>query len=152
MVRFKNRWLLVEITPVPSDASFPDLNPSQIWLALKLAALAHFGDAGWGALASSLTVKYYAPLTRLAIIRVARDAHREAWAALTLLRAIDGNPYRTRVVHVSGTIKHAQLAAIEHNRIAIATFRARANTPAAYHDSHTTFLTQSTREIEAMRD
>ena len=65
----------------------------------------------------------------MCIIRVARDQHRIAWAALTLLSAIDGQRYLPHVVHVSGTIKQAQLAAIRHNREVIARYRAQARTP-----------------------
>lgn len=92
-------------------------------------------------------VKYFSPTTNLCIIRVGRDPHRIAWAAAALLTSIDGRQVIPNVVHVSGTnhvrmpatagssstcvgtIKHTQLAAIEHNRIIIARFRAKAKTP-----------------------
>ena len=85
--------------------------------------LANFGDTGWGAVGLSLTgefpanisnrficilrrvftiVKYYSPATNVCIIRVARDQHNLAWAALTLLTSIDGVRYIPNVVHVSG--------------------------------------------------
>ena len=93
-----------------------------------------------------ISVKYYSPTTNIAIIRVGRDNHKIAWGALTLLSSIDGFDFIPNVIHVSGTtdcpkgpllylqaptgtIKHAQLAAIEHNRAVIARIRARANKP-----------------------
>ena len=69
-----------------------------------------------------------------------------------------------------GTIKHVQLAAITHNREAIARYRALARTPsntfnhpflcfsliiswtAGYQDSYDTYLEKSTAEIEALQD
>jgi ribonuclease P/MRP protein subunit POP5 len=96
-----------------------------------------------------MLVKYYSPTTNVCIIRVARDQHRIAWGAVTLLSSIEGQKYIPNVVHVSGeyilyhainqftfkpvfaagTIKHAQLAAIRHNREIIARYRAQAKTP-----------------------
>jgi ribonuclease P/MRP protein subunit POP5 len=70
-----------------------------------------------------------------------------------------------------GTIRHAQLAAIEHNRVVIARYRALAKTPgmfhslysiplnvplkiqvAGYQDSYDSFLEKSTLEIQALQD
>ncbi|KDR78603.1 hypothetical protein GALMADRAFT_244051 [Galerina marginata CBS 339.88] len=159
MVRFKNRWLLVEFIPVaqgraqlgkPAIGNGPSLDGKAIWVALKQSVLANFGDSGWGAVGLSLTVKYFSPTTNICIIRVGRDQHNIAWGALTLLTSIDGVRYIPNVVHVSGTIKHAQLSAIAHNREVIARYRALAKTPVDYDDE--TFLEGSQREIEALQD
>ncbi|KAA1467207.1 hypothetical protein DENSPDRAFT_832205 [Dentipellis sp. KUC8613] len=155
MVRFKNRWLLVEFLP-PSSAGTnrppAELTGKQIYAALRQSVIAHFGDVGWGAVGASLNVKYFSPTTGLCIIRVARDPYRTAWGALTLLTSIDGWTCVPNVIHVSGTIKHAQLAAIEHNRIVVARYRARAHTPAGYKDSYADYLEQSTQELQSLRD
>ncbi|KAF9223242.1 hypothetical protein BS17DRAFT_781549 [Gyrodon lividus] len=162
MVRFKNRWLLVEFisissnTPSPSPSLYtpPSFDAKQIYAALRQSVISNFGDTGWGAVGSSLTVKYFSPTTNFCIIRVARDQHTLAWGAVTLLSSINGSQVIPHVVHVSGTIKHVQLAAIKHNREIVARFRARAKTPALYHaqDSYESYLTQSTREIEALQE
>ena len=70
----------------------------------------------------------------------------------------------------AGTIKQAQMAAITHNRVAVARYRTKArrsgennafimaftglmfHLTASYHDSYDDFLESSTREIEALRD
>jgi len=140
----QNRWLLVEFLPCTAPGAGPapsapgglnagdgETSSKHIWAALKQSVLTHFGDTGWGAVGASLTVKYYSPRTNVCIIRVARDPCRIAWAGVTMLTAIDGRRYIPNVVHVSGTIKQAQLAAIEHNREVIARYRALAKTPGA---------------------
>ncbi|KAI1792147.1 hypothetical protein LXA43DRAFT_1008201 [Ganoderma leucocontextum] len=159
MVRFKNRWLLVEFLPSacpgpnqPSRVAEEPTTSKQIWSALKQSVIAHFGDTGWGAVGSSLTIKYFSPRTNLCIIRVARDPHKIAWASVTLMTMIDGRKYVPHVVHVSGTVKQAQLAAIRHNREVVARYRARAKTPAGYQDSYEEFLQTSTEEIEGLQD
>jgi ribonuclease P/MRP protein subunit POP5 len=100
----------------------------------------------------SLTVKYFSPTTNLCIIRVARDHHRIAWGAVTLLTSIHDVRVIPRVIHVSGTIKHAQLSAIAHNREVIARFRTKLKNAALHHDSYDDYLARSTREIEALQD
>ncbi|KAF8908907.1 hypothetical protein CPB84DRAFT_1766307 [Gymnopilus junonius] len=161
MVRFKNRWILVEFIPVvqgvaqlgkSTASNSSNLDGKTIWAALKQSILSNFGDTGWGAVGLSLTVKYFSPTTNICIIRVARDQHNVAWAALTLLTIVEGVRYIPNVVHVSGTIKHAQLAAIAHNREVIARYRALAKTLVGYEDVFDTFLESSEREIESLQD
>ncbi|KAK2460161.1 hypothetical protein APHAL10511_007840 [Amanita phalloides] len=152
-----NRWLLVEFLPVANDntvhiAKPTTLDAKKIYNALKHAVVYHFGDTGWGALGSSLSVKYFSPMTNIGIIRVARDQHKLAWGAVTLLNAVEGQTVVPHVVHVSGTIRHAQLAAIAHNRHVVARYRSFAQTPAAYRDSLELYLETSTTDIEALRD
>ncbi|KIK56141.1 hypothetical protein GYMLUDRAFT_76256 [Collybiopsis luxurians FD-317 M1] len=164
MVRFKNRWLLVEFIPTSSDASIlsiPDpvksspqtnFDGKQIYAALKQSILNHYGDVGWGSVGLSLTVKYYSPVTNICIIRVGRDHHKIARGGVTLLESIEGIKCIPHVIHVSGTIKHAQLAAIAHNREIIARYRAQAKAPVAYRDSYDSYLELSNQEIEALQD
>ncbi|KAJ6501888.1 hypothetical protein C8R45DRAFT_1051162 [Mycena sanguinolenta] len=161
MVRFKNRWLLVELIPA-SKAAETCLDGQKIWTALKYSIVANFGDVGWGSVGLSLTVKYYSPTTNICIIRVARDHHQIARGALTLLTTIEvviprhhyieGNRYIPNVIYLSGTIKHAQLAAVAHNREVIARYRAQVKTPRGYQDSYEDYLRTSNMEIEALQD
>lgn len=160
MVRFKNRWLLVEFIDTSTvDASAEKeslstrpLDGRLIYNALRDSVVTNFGDTGWGAVGMSLNVKYFSPLTNLCIIRVARDQHRIAWGAVTLLTSIHDVRVIPRVIHVSGTIKHTQLSAIAHNREVIARFRTKLKNTALHHDSYDDYLARSTREIEALHD
>ncbi|TFK50183.1 hypothetical protein OE88DRAFT_1713284 [Heliocybe sulcata] len=160
MVRFKNRWLLVEFIPCPQDDALPsirrtsesNITSKDIYAAMKQSVLHNFGDTGWGAVGYSLTVKYFSPTTNICIIRVGRDQHKIAWGAVTLLSTIEGRRFIPNVVQVSGTIKHAQFAAIQHNHIVVARYRALAKTPAGYQDTYGSFLDASTKEIEALQD
>lgn len=154
MVRFKNRWLLVEFVSLSSDKSSASFDAKHVYAALRQSVISNFGDAGWGAVGSSMSVKYFSPTTCLCIVRVARDQHTIAWGAVTLLTSINGVRVVPHVVHVSGTIKHVQMAAIKHNGQVVARFRALAKTPEQYHaqDSYEGYLAQSRREIESLRE
>jgi len=167
MVRFKNRWFLVQLLQ-PSQgatATWMQLTPQKVYTALKNSLIHNFGEVGWGAVSASLNVKYFSPVTGMAIIRVARDHFRLAWGAVTLLTSLDGQKVLPFVVHVSGTIKHVQLAAVKHNRELVAKAKRRSSsteevdragpggvsfvsTAGRYED----LLEQSSREIEALQE
>ncbi|EEB95674.1 hypothetical protein MPER_05315 [Moniliophthora perniciosa FA553] len=57
-----------------------------------------------------------------------------------------------KITSYKGTIKHAQLAAIEHNRIVIARYRAKAGAPVAYQDSYEDYLRASETTINNLKD
>ncbi|KAF8333848.1 hypothetical protein F5887DRAFT_652202 [Amanita rubescens] len=159
MVRFKNRWLLVEFLPVLNNDKVSISKPTtldgkKVYNALKHSIIYNFGDTGWGAVGLSMSVKYFSPMTNVCIIRVAREQHKVAWGAVTLLSTVDGQKVVPNVVHVSGTIRHAQLAAIKHNREVVARYRAMAQMPGGFgRDSQLeSYLETSTTEIEALRD
>lgn len=61
-------------------------------------------------------VKYLSPLTSLCIIRCARPALSTVWGAITFIRSIKGVPICPRVIHVGGTIRKTQQAAIRLDR------------------------------------
>jgi ribonuclease P/MRP protein subunit POP5 len=138
MVRFKNRWLLVEFIPSMDGAvslhhqlarSGAELNGKHVWSALKQSVISNFGDAGWGAVGYSLTgtslsigkvalltrgisVKYFSPITNICIIRVGREHVRTAWGAVTLLNSIEGRKVLPNVVHVSGASRCSAYALV----------------------------------------
>lgn len=155
MVRIKNRWMLVEfLNPELNEALVP-FSASKIYHAIKDSAIHNFGDAGWGTIGVSLSVKYYSTTTNLCIIRVGRDHLPVARAAVTLLTAIEAKPVIPVVHHCSGTIKKTQQAAIEYNRVVVARFRSRTyNTDSRVNNigSLDDYLEASTKEIEQLQD
>lgn len=46
-------------------------------------------------------------------MRVGREQYRLVWAALSMVKEIRGRPCVLRVVHVGGTIKKAELVAVD---------------------------------------
>lgn len=56
-------------------------------------------------------------------MRCAREHFRIVWAALTLLREVGGRAAVVRVVHVSGTIKKVERAAVARAQADIARVR-----------------------------
>ncbi|BGP52100.1 RNA-binding protein pop5 [Rhodotorula kratochvilovae] len=138
MVRFKHRYLLVSLvfpaalspsTP-DADAPFepPQLTEGSLITLLRDSLAVNSGDLGAGEVGGTFSIKYLSPSTSTLILRVSREHHRTLWAALTLLRKVGGVECVVRVVHVSGTIRKTQHAAIQHDRaeILLSASRARA--------------------------
>ncbi|KAG8212863.1 hypothetical protein J3R82DRAFT_11187 [Butyriboletus roseoflavus] len=64
MVRFKNRWLLVEFISILNDKSTvpaphtpSSFDAKQVYAALRQSIISNFGDTGWGAVGGSMTGK-----------------------------------------------------------------------------------------------
>ncbi|KAJ1556472.1 hypothetical protein HK405_013835 [Cladochytrium tenue] len=104
MVRFKNRYIVVEVLVDDEQLAVMPSLAGMLSAALRQSAAANFGDLGVAdAGAGALAVKYCSPYTHLAILRVSRDRLRDVWAAATLVPQLrPGLRCCLRVVHVGG--------------------------------------------------
>ena len=109
MVRFKNRYLLVEFRWHDGrvDATLTD---AVVLGAIRQAVAHDFGDVGAGAAAAGLAVKYWSATTSLAVVRCGRDAHRRVWASMTMLRDVKGRAVVARVLHNASTLRSSRAA------------------------------------------
>mmetsp|Transcript_682 Transcript_682/g.1723 ORF Transcript_682/g.1723 Transcript_682/m.1723 type:complete len:142 (-) Transcript_682:33-458(-) len=115
MVRFKNRYLLMEV--IWKDGKVDKtLDNQQMTGIFRDAMLENFGTLGLGSVLASLQVKYYNPVTNLLLIRCSRDSVSQVWACATLLRAVNHRTMLVRMVHQGGTLRCCQEAAVKYNR------------------------------------
>lgn len=134
MVRFKERYLLVNILHPEDDASAAKktdnpisgiliynqpttdhVTPQSLLRAIRAQVATLFGDYGSGAVDRSLQVKYLSLATSTFILRVSRTHYRLVWAALTMMDCIpakNGKSCTFRVVRVSGTIRKIEEDAV----------------------------------------
>ncbi len=133
MVRFKNRYLLVELVwgdgMVDSSISAENLKRE-----VKHQIQLNFGDFGVGLVQATLqgtprgfpspkapcapfpssshsliirsclsSVKYWNHLTNLCIIRCARDNYKMVWTAVTMINTLNQRSVLFRLVHLGGT-------------------------------------------------
>lgn len=132
MVRFKNRYLLVELVwgdgMVDSSISAENLKRE-----VKHQIQLNFGDFGVGLVQATLqgtprfpspkgtlcafpssshlliirphlpSVKYWNHLTNLCIIRCARDYYKMVWTAVTMINTLNQRSVLFRLVHLGGT-------------------------------------------------
>ncbi|KAL6078490.1 Ribonuclease P/MRP protein subunit POP5 [Balamuthia mandrillaris] len=120
MVRFKNRYILVELRWREPATVDPSLDSGKILRALRNQISNDFGDWGLGAVSQSLQVKYFNHQTNMCIIRCPRDHYQMVWSALTLMTALNERPLILASLHVAGTIRSCQKAAIQHDRKEVA--------------------------------
>lgn len=151
MVRFKNRYLLVQLIPVFSEHAFeeqqplkrrrltansqdseaqaelrvPSVSASSIASHVRSAIDANFGTIGAAANTLALSVKYCNNITRMAIIRCAREHESMVRSSIVLSASWPSRPDAANtkdenlkciwmVIHVAGTMRSCQAAAIAH--------------------------------------
>eukprot|EP00053_Salpingoeca_punica_P002095 m.36179 g.36179 ORF g.36179 m.36179 type:complete len:158 (+) comp11385_c0_seq1:140-613(+) len=126
MVRFKNRYLLVEVRF--EDLGPLTLNERQFSQTIKDAVASAHGDFGIGSLKASLAVKYFNAITGIAIIRCNRDYFQMLWSAVALVNAIQKRTCLIQTLHVGGTIRSCQKMLVQHNYKQLLTALSRCTT------------------------
>ncbi|KAJ3285397.1 hypothetical protein HK104_009517 [Borealophlyctis nickersoniae] len=115
MVRFKNRYLLFEIT-WEDGVTDDSVDVRALSNTIRKSIEYNFGDYGAAIMGSGFSMKYYNPYTNVGIFRASRDHFRIAWTACTFITAIRGRSCIINVVHTAGTLKSVQTAAIERGK------------------------------------
>mmetsp|Transcript_31671 Transcript_31671/g.69216 ORF Transcript_31671/g.69216 Transcript_31671/m.69216 type:complete len:146 (-) Transcript_31671:458-895(-) len=113
MVRFKNRYLVLELIWKDSKTNEP-LDERALVNVFRESVQLNFGDHGLGQCYGSLQVKYMSPLTNTCVVRCSRDHYQQVWCAITLLTEINQRPVLLRLLKLSGTIRECRQAALEH--------------------------------------
>ncbi|ORX77988.1 hypothetical protein BCR32DRAFT_207353 [Anaeromyces robustus] len=116
MVRFKNRYILFEIIYDEDENNKININYNIVLNAIKTSIEQNFGAYGIGITQSSFTMKYFSPVTKIGILRSSRKQFNMIWASLTFINNIQNNRCLVRVLHVGGTIKSTQKAAIKYDQ------------------------------------
>jgi ribonuclease P/MRP protein subunit POP5 len=114
-MRFKYRYLLCRIS-IAADASAAPLQTGFLYKLIKDSVHANFGEYGLGLCLQGLQVKYYNSSTNLLIVRAPRADYRLVAASLTFLTNIKGREIQFNFLHVGGSIRSCQKAAIRFNR------------------------------------
>jgi len=127
MVRFKNRYLLVEYRLAGKYQNKPTLTKDDLFGAVKNSVKENFGEYGLSVLYIGLQstrhqqnfitpskaklifnflllVKYFNDDTQTFIIRCSHAHHKILWSAITLVTKIRDEPASLSVLHVGGTV------------------------------------------------
>lgn len=114
MVRFKNRYLLLELIWKDIQCDW-ELDERGLQHAIRQSMQENFGEVGLGLVGESLTVKYANSDTNLYIVRCNREAHQQVWCAITLIKEIRQRTVLPRLLNVGGTIRTSKIAALKHS-------------------------------------
>ncbi|XP_064392176.1 ribonuclease P/MRP protein subunit POP5-like [Halichondria panicea] len=119
MVRYKNRYLLLEVKfPSIEDGNkaLKSVTPRSLASLFKDVMAAIHGDYGLACVLHSINVKYLNVLTRVVILRCPRDHHKAVWAAVATITQLEKTPCAFRLLHLAGTIRSCQRQLVNHNR------------------------------------
>ncbi|PLW06588.1 hypothetical protein PCANC_08424 [Puccinia coronata f. sp. avenae] len=123
MVRFKNRYLLIQLIYGPREniaANAPAnlrLNEKHLIDLIRSSIQLNFGSLGAGEAGADLNIKYYSPTTSNVILRCKRDQVSKVRASLLFITQINPQiPVIFNVIHVSGTIRKTQSFLIDWDR------------------------------------
>lgn len=111
MVRFKCRYLLVEVTW--GVRAPPTVSSVDVFRTLRATVQQQLGELGAAHITQSVQIKYWNGVTGVAIVRVARDFAASLRLCIESVREVTrGVPGVLRVVHAAGSMRLCQKAAL----------------------------------------
>lgn len=111
MVRFKRRYLVVEVVP-EGDGK---VRISNLQEAVLQAVKRIHGDYGVGAVTAGLSVKYLNPETGAAFISSGRGPHRLVASALPFITQVGGKAATVRSLHHAASMRHGFIFLKKYN-------------------------------------
>lgn len=117
MVRFKNRYFVVEVNPVHEkrDAALA-LRPASLYQSIIRKVQQLHGDFGVAAAKSGLAAKYCNEWTRVAVVRVRHGAHRLVASCLPLLQQVEQQTVTVRTLYTGATLRQCYRFIQHHQR------------------------------------
>ncbi|XP_008486522.1 ribonuclease P/MRP protein subunit POP5 isoform X1 [Diaphorina citri] len=106
MVRFKNRYVTIQINPEDESLcnQLVDIKSHHVYQAIRYTIKAVHGDFGLACIQNIIAVKYLNPKTRIAFIRVPFGPHKLLTSVLPLIKKVDKLPVKLSILYVSATI------------------------------------------------
>ena len=115
-MRFKNRYLLYELI-FEDEKVDTSIAGGLVYKLIKDNCLLNHGEYGFGIVSQSFQVKYYNQLTNLCIVRAPRDNYRIIQSSVTYISNIKQRSLTFKLIHLGGTIRSCQIAALKFNKI-----------------------------------
>ncbi|RZF42578.1 hypothetical protein LSTR_LSTR001373 [Laodelphax striatellus] len=105
MVRFKNRYITVEVDPVklPKNEPWP-LKTSKLYRALMAEVENLHGDFGVASITSGLAVKYCNKETRIAVIRCRHGPHRFVATSIPFIHNVGKDDVSVNTLYTGATL------------------------------------------------
>lgn len=112
MVRFKNRYLVVEIAHNDGRAMEDARKERDLLDAIRDAVKENFGDVGAGRAVAALSVRYADAMTGVCGVRCDRERARAVRGAVTTMEGFRGRRAAFAVTHCGGTVRGARDACV----------------------------------------
>lgn len=110
MAHHKNRYLLIWIVECDFSAS---IRGSDLFESILSKIRLAFGHIKAAQISTSLSIKYFSPTTRTAILRIAREHQSFLRAGITLLSDVRGVGCSLATLHASGSINAIQRKVVD---------------------------------------
>ncbi|KAL2723340.1 ribonuclease P/MRP protein subunit POP5-like, partial [Vespula maculifrons] len=106
MVRFKNRYITIEIIPKIENNKVLTLRTAALQNAIQAKVQQLYGDFGSAAIKVGFQAKYCNAQTKIALIKSRHGPHKFILNCIPLLSDIDGRAVTVNILYVGATIKH----------------------------------------------
>ena len=116
MVRFKNRYIVIEINPVHLRKNTLLLRDYSLYNAIIKKVQQVHGDFGIGAVKSGLTAKYCNKWTRIAMIRVRHGSHRLVTSCLPLISDLEKHAVTVNILFIGATLQQCYSHILSHQK------------------------------------
>ena len=110
MVRFKNRYLVVEIAHNDGRAMEERGKERAVLDTLRESLRDNFGDVGLGRALGALSVRYVDAVTGVCVVRCGREVAREVRGAIATVEEVRGRRAAAAVTHCGGTVRRTREA------------------------------------------
>ncbi|KAJ1520009.1 hypothetical protein ONE63_004240 [Megalurothrips usitatus] len=126
MVRFKNRYFIVEVNPLGQCGGKPLLLKGfELYLAVFGAVEKLHGDYGAAAVSSGFQAKYCNEYTRIAVLRSRHGPDRLIASTLPCVTHIGKTPVSLRTIYKGATLRHCFLFLQKYQRAALDKLRSK---------------------------
>ncbi|XP_063972818.1 ribonuclease P/MRP protein subunit POP5 [Diachasmimorpha longicaudata] len=116
MVRFKNRYITVEITLKDGEERLLVLKPSALYHAVQKSVEKMYGDFGLASIKAGLNAQYCNPHTRIALIKCRHGPHNFLINAIPTINDVGGKFVEMKILYVGATMKNCFLFIKKHQR------------------------------------
>lgn len=114
MVRFKNRYIVLEVIPHSRGDKQLMLKNTAISYAVQQKVRKLFGDFGMAAIKDGFDAKYCNPQTKIALVRIRHGPHKFVLRAIPLINDVGGRFVKMNILYVGATMKHCFLFIRKH--------------------------------------
>ncbi|XP_032681979.1 ribonuclease P/MRP protein subunit POP5 [Odontomachus brunneus] len=114
MVRFKNRYMVLEITPHNRSDKPLILKTTVLHDAIQQEVQKLYGDFGVAAIKAGFNAKYCNTHTKIALVKARHGPHKFLLRAIPLMNDVGGRHVKINILYVGATIKHCFLFIRKH--------------------------------------
>uniref|UniRef100_R4G341 Ribonuclease P/MRP protein subunit POP5 n=2 Tax=Rhodnius TaxID=13248 RepID=R4G341_RHOPR len=116
MVRFKNRYVAVEVKPEKSSKDFKKLSGKELSRQILCVVSRLHGEFGLAAVRHGFSVSYCNEITHIAIIRVRHGPHKIVTSSFPAITSLGNVQAKINTLYVGGTLHQCYKMILKHQK------------------------------------